>query len=227
MTNLKNTSIDMENNNPNEMLSSAISKYDFELMKVALKSGANVDNMILHRIINHDRLDLVEYFLFSSELQKHCEIDYKYDYFGDGAAFVYACGQGSINIVDFLLNDERVSSKFNFRKITDRAITEIFNGGYFNVLEMLMKHQKTQDFCNKDKLNVKKLINIAESRKREEFIKDLIFNLEDMSLVESVIEATEFYKQQAKGFLKQRVFKEELENSLKNKAENKPIRNKI
>lgn len=217
----------MENNNPNEMLSSALSKYDFELMKIALKAGADVDNMILHRIINHDRLDLLEYFLFSSELRKHCEIDYKYDYFGDGAAFVYACGQGAVNVVDFILNDERVASKFNFRKISDRAITEVFNGGYYNVLEILMKHSETQDFCNKNKLNVKKLINIAESRKREEFIKDLIFNLEDNGLVEDIIEATELYKQQSKIFLKQRIFKEELEKSLNTKIERKPIKNKI
>jgi len=74
---------------------------------------------------------------------------------------------------------------------------------------------------------VKKLINIAESRKREEFIKDLIFNLEDNGLVEDIIEATELYKQQSKIFLKQRIFKEELEKSLNTKIERKPIKNKI
>lgn len=99
-----------------KQLETAMSKYDFDLMQEAVKNGADPNHTILHRVINHDRVDLIEYFVFSSELSKHCSINYEYDYFGENAPFVYACGCGSVEIVKFMLRDERVSQHFDMIK---------------------------------------------------------------------------------------------------------------
>jgi hypothetical protein len=131
----------------NKQLDTAISKYDFDLMKESMKNGAEPDNMILHRVINHDKVDLVDYFCFSNELKAHCDIDYKFEYFGDNTPFIYACSCGAIRTLKFMLTDARVSHKFNMEKNAYRGFIQACVSYRLNTIDFLLNFSETKNFC--------------------------------------------------------------------------------
>lgn len=169
----------------NQQLKNAISKYDFEAMKKALKNGAEIDNMILHRVINRDRVDLLEYFVFSTDLPNHCNIDYKYDFFGKNASFVYGCSCDAVECVKFMLKDPRVSHNFNIEDCVPPAFNWACTQGSIRVFDFLISDQETKVFCDFKKDNFS-LIKSIEVRNREDFLHHLI-ETQDLEVVKEIM----------------------------------------
>jgi ankyrin repeat protein len=166
----------------NKLLEEAISKYDFEAMKQALLNGAKIENMILHRVINKDRLDWLKYFLFSPELSEHCDINYEYFMFGEGASFKYACMMGSLKIVKYLATSE----KFNFKNIGKTSLIYACSRGDIETVDFLLNSKQTHKYCIIDIDNLDP-VKEAALRNRAELIGFLILNIKDIKVVEKIV----------------------------------------
>jgi hypothetical protein len=213
----------MKNNMDKEywekQLEMAMSKYDFDLMKEAVKNGAEPDDTILHRVINRDRVDLIKYFCFSPELPKHCNINYKYDYFGDDAPFVYACSCGAVESVKFILRDERVSHQFNMNKNAYRGFGQACISYRPKMVDFLLKANETKEYCrieNND-FEIMKFFNREDRHYKIEPLKEileyLIMNLE-FNVVQNMKKYIVNHKDMFKPILDARELHESLSNSL-------------
>jgi hypothetical protein len=202
-------------------LFNALSKYDFDGMVKAVKEGAEIDNMILHRVINRDRVDLLEYFVFSPELPNHCNINYTYDQFGENAPFVYACLCNAIKCVKFMLRDPRVANVFDIKECAGRAFQYVCTQGATEVFEFLISAPETKEFCNMEELRKDnfKAIQKADFRRRWEFLNHLVETL-DLDLVNEFIPKIIKAKRSCRKILTARNLDRELDNS--NQGTGKP-----
>lgn len=143
----------MENStkNVNDLLDEAISKYNFNVMIECIDNGARIDHTVLHRVINRDRVDLLDYLLFSPKLKENFPLHYNYDYFGDQPAFLYACTCGSSNTLSYLLNESKIESHFpplKFKQMTQKALNSACRIGSIKCVDLLLSHEKTKEFCS-------------------------------------------------------------------------------
>lgn len=181
----------------------------------AVKNGAEPDDMILHRAINHDRVDLIEYFCFSLELPKHCKINYTYELFGDDAQIFYACFSGAKKTIDFLLNDPRFSGLFNIEKNLNRAFYQACFQYQVEVIDLLLSKNQTKNLCKIDKEDFK-IIKMLDKESRSykieplrECFEYLIMNL-DIHLVKEMESHIINHKEMAKPIFEARQLHEEL-----------------
>lgn len=224
----------MENNQKimywNEELASALSQYDFERMKVCVQNGAFPNDMILHRAINHDRLDIYEYFLYSPEILNHCKINYECDIFGNIApSFIYASSCGAKNIVKYMIENQHINN-FDLPKISQKALLYAGDGGSIEVANLLISHEKTAHYCDFSFEDLK-IIKLAQNRARWDFIEYFLINC-DIHLMEKIYtEISENqdrmplydkknYKKEAYKIVQARILKEKINNldvSIENK----------
>lgn len=203
-----------------KQLETACSKYNFDLMKEAVKNGAEPDNIILHRVINHDRVDLVEYFCFSTELKKHCDINYEYSYFGDDAPMMYACSCGSVETFKFMLRDERVSHKFNISENAYKGFRIACTSYRLEMVKFLLEAPETKDFCNIQN-NDFEIIKVLDKEDRwykidplKEIIEYLIMNL-DLNIVQEMKKHIVKHKDMLKPIFDARELHEELNQNIR------------
>ena len=188
-------------------LEEAISSYNFELMINALKYGASPDllsskheqttltkneNLILHRVINYDRADLLDYFLFSPELSKNLSIHYDYPLFGKQPAFPYACMCGALKCIKYLLDNPKICNFFDFPNLAQKSLYYAVESGKPTVVDYILNHPKTKDFCNLNFNNfeaIKNGENRYKIRKDYTLIKHLILT-QDISIAQEIVKIT-------------------------------------
>jgi hypothetical protein len=181
----------MENIDWDKKLETALSKYDFDSMKEAIKNGAKVDNddLVIHKVINRDRVDLLEYFVFSPELKEHYQINYEYPIFGKYAPFAFAAMCDATECLKFMLEDERVYHIFKFSECVPTAFYYACEGGSIAASELLLSHPKTKDFCD-PRRNDFKCVRASATYHRAEFVTHIIMNW-DFELVKECMPAIE------------------------------------
>lgn len=201
-------------NELNKELEKAISSYDFEAMIELLKKGATPDDMIMHRIINKDRVDLLDYVLFSKELPINLPLHY--DNVTEEPAFLYACMSRASHVLDYLLNNEKVCDLINFAKYAQAGFENTVRNQDAQSLELLLKHNKTRKHINLDnnmdyiKLSIKRSM-LSEKTDALEYLvatQDIDFAHKIIKL----IHPDSYYHQGVISAYQQRVLNENISN---------------
>jgi hypothetical protein len=184
----------------NELLI-ALANKDFEKAKELVKNGVNPIGRILQTVSIMDRVDLFEYFLFSNELPKHCDIRSTYSSptgsWGKDAVFIYACCT-SFDIVKFIVEDPRLVNKFDFEQCILKALEHVSyrwlspineeNVRYDLMFDFLVNAPETKKFIDvrKNKFSfIKELLLAEHGYEKNDVSKHLIMNL-DIELVNAM-----------------------------------------
>lgn len=192
----------------------AIGNSNFDKVISLLKEGVPNNDMIIHKVINEDRVELLDYFLFSTEIPNNFQLHYNYPNLGPQPALIYACVSRSFNIVNYLLNNDKVSSLIDFSKHTQKAFEYSVIGQDEKVVHLLINHERTRKYIDLEK-NIK-YIDIAIRRssllKNYSAIQYLIENV-DINKVKNIvalINSNDIYKKELFTVYENRLIKEQL-----------------
>lgn len=192
----------------------AIGICDFDKVISLLKEGVPNNDMIIHKVINEDKVDLLDYFLFSIEIPNNFLLHYNYPNLGPQPALIYACISRSFNVVNYLLNNDRVSKLIDFSQYTQQAFEYSVIGQDERVVNLLINHEKTKAYIDLDK-NIKYIdlaIKRASLLKNYSAIQYLIENV-DINTVKRIIaliNSNNIYKKELSTIYEKRLIREQV-----------------
>ncbi len=206
----------------NELLK-AIEINDFENIKRLIKEGAEPNNKIIHQIVALDRIDLLQYFLFSPELPKHCVLDYSIAYHNHYNLFVSACSYSAFNIINFILRDPRLCNKFDIKEVSYKSFAAVCYNADIKMMDFLLNKNETKTFCSFEKNDyeiIRQMDSITKRYVPKNFFWEYIFLTLDLNLLEKIILKIRHNNQLCESLLQSRKLNENLKLELKINSKN-------